>query len=146
MKRFFLTLVPSLLCLICAACAPMEQVRGNIVETAQIEQIKPGVSNRSDVLRVFGSPATVAPFDESTWYYIGQKTQKRGIFDPQVVDGRIVTVSFDAAGVVRDVSTARGSPEDIPTIERKTPVTGTKTTVMQEFFGNIGKYNPQKPE
>lgn len=147
MKRFF----PSAACailvfLFLAACTPMERVHGNIVEAAQIEQIKKGVSTKSDVLRVFGSPATVAPFDDSVWYYIGQKTEKRGIFDPKVTEGKIVTVSFDESGVVRDLRTTTGSPADVPTVDRKTPVTGTKTSPLQDFFGNLGKYNPKAPE
>lgn len=146
MKRPFLSLLPVALCLLCCACAPTERVHGNIVETRQIEQIKPGVSSRSDVLRVFGSPATVAPFDESVWYYIGQKTEKRGILDPRVTQGQVVVVSFDANGTVRDLRVSQGTPRDVPTVERRTPVTGTQSTPLQDFFGNLGKYNPRKPE
>ncbi|MCB9978937.1 MAG: outer membrane protein assembly factor BamE [Rhodospirillales bacterium] len=146
MKRFFPSACAVLVFLLIAACTPMERVHGNIVETAQIEQIKKGVSTRSDVLRVFGSPATIAPFDDSVWYYIGQKTEKRGIFDAQVTDGKIVAVSFDESGVVRDLRVTIGTPEDVPTVARKTPVTGTRTSPLQEFFGNLGKYNPKTPE
>mgnify|MGYP003379819319 CR=1 FL=1 len=146
MKRIFRGLFPLALCVLCAACAPTERVHGNIVETAQLEQIKRGQSTKSDVLRVFGSPVTVAPFDESVWYYIGQKTEKRGILDPKVTDGQVVVVSFDPSGTVRDLRVARGTPQDIPSVDRATPVTGTQSSPIQDFFGNIGKYNSRKPE
>lgn len=146
MKRFFHPVLSIVLCLLAVACAPTERVHGNIVETMQLEQIKPGVSSRSDVLRVFGSPVTVAPFDDSVWYYIGQKTEKRGILDPKVTQGQVVVVSFDANGTVRDLRVAQGTPRDVPSVNRRTPVTGTQSTPLQEFFGNLGKYNPRKPE
>ena len=69
-----------------SACTPTQTNRGNMVEDFRIAEITPGVSTRSNVLKSLGSPTTTAPFDDNIWYYIGQKMEKHGIFDPEVVE------------------------------------------------------------
>ena len=95
----FLTLATSAL-LLTGACTPTIAQRGNMLEDYQVEGIVVGVHTRSDVLRILGSPTTQAPFDDNIWYYIGQKTEKRGILDPKVKEERIFKLSFDEGGVV----------------------------------------------
>lgn len=144
MKRRFLALCALLPLLGAGACAPTKSVHGNIVAPEDMAQIKVGESTRSDILRLLGSPTTVAPFDENTWYYIGQKAEKRGVFDPKVTQGRVLAVTFDAQGVVSNASTLDDGPQEIPLVSRKTPTYGTQTSPVQEFFGNLGKFNPQE--
>lgn len=129
-----------------AACAPTKSVHGNLVADEDVAQIKAGESARSDVLRLLGSPTTVAPFDENTWFYIGQRAEKHGIFDPQVTDERVLTVKFDTNGTVVAVTEDRDRPQDIPLIRRHTPTYGTETSPVQEFFGNLGKFNPPEKD
>lgn len=140
-SRFFILLVCAG---VLAACAPTKAVRGNLVEDHREKQIEPGVSSRADVLRVLGSPTTQAPFDENIWYYIGQKTEKTGIFDPKVVEERIVKVTFSDLGLVETVNLMGNMREDIPINNRKTPTGGTSVTAVQQFLGNLGKYNQKK--
>lgn len=79
------------------ACTPMAATRGNILDEYQMKELQPGVDTKDDVVRKIGSLTTVAPFDDNTWYYMGQKTEKRGILDPKIVEERIVAVTFDPA-------------------------------------------------
>lgn len=129
--------------LIAPACSPTSAKRGNLIEDYQLSEIEQGVSTRSDVLRNLGSPTTRSTFDQNVWYYIGQQTEKRGILDPEVVDERIIVVGFDDEGVVevvRDVDNAR---VDVPILRDKTPTHGNEVTALQQFFGNLGRFNPQ---
>lgn len=126
-----------------AACAPTVAQRGNMLEDFQIESVKAGESTRSDVLRALGSPTTKSPFDERTWYYIGQETEKRGILDPEVVKERIIVVNFDAEGFVVSINEAKNGRVDIPYARSKTPTHGNDDSLLQEFLGNLGKFNPQ---
>ena len=124
-----------------AACTPTHNVRGNMIEDYQITEIHAGIDTQSDVLHKLGSPTTKAPFDDNVWYYLGQETEKRGILDDQVTKERIVTVTFDTAGVVQTVETNAGNRMEIPYARRKTPTTGNEITVMQQLLGNLGKFN-----
>lgn len=140
MKTGFLILAGACL-LSFAACTPTLAVRGNLLEDYQMKEILPGVDTREDVVRKIGSPTTVAPFSDNTWYYMGQKTEKRGVLDPKVTNERIVVVSFAADGMVDKVVERRDGRQDIPIVQRATPATGNEFTLMQQMLGNIGKFN-----
>ncbi len=138
-----LTVAPGFLL---SSCAPVTATRGNYIELWQIEEIAPGKNTKDDVLHILGSPTTIAPFDDRTWYYLGQNTARRGVFSPEIVDEKIVMVRFAKDGhtveEIRNIDPARGNIE--PTGE-ETPTYGNETTVFQQFFGNLGRFNvPQE--
>lgn len=144
MKKF---IKPALFCLLIistSACAPVTAKRGNMLETFQLEQLKPGTSTRSDVLRVLGSPTTQSTFNPDVWYYIGQDTEKRGILDEQVVAERIFSVNFDKDGVLQAIEEQGNERENIPYARAKTPTHGNDLTFTQQLLGNMGRFNASK--
>lgn len=124
-----------------AACTPTHNVRGNILQDYQLEEIVPGEDSRTDVLRKLGSPTTKSTFDESIWYYIGQETEKRGVLDPEVIDERIIMVRFDGNDIVQEIKNIDNKRIDLPYVRRKTPTSGNEISVLQQFLGNLGKFN-----
>ncbi len=137
--RPFLMLAAAALCL--AACTPTQSSHGNMVEDYRMAEIVPGVSTRTNVLKSLGSPTTTAPFDDSIWYYISQKTEKTGIFDPEVVEEKIVVVAFNEEGIVQTIEPVDAKRTDIPRVRRKTPTGGNEVTFMEQLLGNVGKFN-----
>ncbi len=132
----------SSLALLMPGCTPTVAQRGNMLEDHQVKSVIPGVHMRSDVLRLMGSPTTQSPFDDDVWYYMGQETEKRGILDPEVVKERIVVVTFGADGTVDKLREApAGIRTDIPIERTKTPTHGNDVTIMQQFLGNLGRFN-----
>lgn len=129
--------------LIIAACTPTVAQRGNMLEDYQLEEIVSGESKRSDVLRNLGSPTTKSTFDSNVWYYIGQETEKRGIFDPKVTKERIFLVAFDDEGTLEAIKEIDRERMNIPYVRDKTKTHGNERTIVQEFLGNLGKFNPQ---
>ena len=140
MKIALLTLT-ALLCL--SACTPITANRGNMLDDYQMKEVQPGVDGRDEVVRKIGSPTTVAPFDDNTWYYMGQKTSKTGILDAKVTEERIVVVTFAQDGLVDKIVERKDGREDIPITQRKTPSSGNDFTFMQQMLGNLGKFNKQ---
>ncbi|PZQ44705.1 MAG: outer membrane protein assembly factor BamE [Micavibrio aeruginosavorus] len=139
-----LCLILALAALAGTACTPTEATRGNIVEDYRIAEITPGVSTRNNVLKSLGSPSTQAPFDENVWYYIGQKTEQTGIFDPKVVDKKIVVVAFNQDGIVQSIDKVNADEIDVPRVRRKTPTSGNEITVLEQLIGNVGRFNKGK--
>lgn len=123
------------------ACTPTQNNRGNIVDDFRMAEITPGISTRTNVLKSLGSPTTVAPFDDNVWYYIGQKMEKRGIFDPKVVEEKVVVVAFNEEGIVDTMEEIDANRMDVPTVRRKTPTSGNDITVMEQILGNVGRFN-----
>lgn len=124
-----------------AACTPVQSNRGNMVEEFRMAEITPGISTRTNVLKSLGSPTTIAPFDDNVWYYIGQKMEKRGIFDPEVVEEKVVVVTFDEEGIVQMLEETNSDRVNVPKVRRKTPTGGNEVTVMEQLLGNVGRFN-----
>ena len=144
MKNIILPLI-LLSCTALAGCTPMTATRGNLLEEYQLKEVLPGIDGKDDVIRKIGSPTTVSTFDDNTWYYMGQKTKKKGIMDSKVVDEKIVVVTFDVAdGKVLAVKEQKNGREEIPIVQRTTPVSGNDFTFIQQMLGNVGKFN--KPD
>lgn len=144
-SNLFVILPVVLATLTLIACAPTKSTRGNIVDDYRLAEVVPGTSTQSDVIRVLGSPTTQDPFDPSVWYYIGQKTEKKGILDPKVTEEKIVRATFDkSTGVLTEIAQIDNSRNNIPISKRKTPTSGNEMTAVQQMLGNLGKFN--KPE
>ena len=124
-----------------SACSPVVSQRGNLLESYQTDEVKVGESTRSEVLRLLGSPTTQSTFNPNIWYYIGQETEKHGILDDEVVNENIVTVTFNAQGIVQSLDTPETERLDVPYVRTKTPTHGNDLTFMQQLLGNLGKFN-----
>lgn len=129
-----------------SACTPEIATRGNLLEDYQMKEVLPGIDGKDDVVRKIGSPTTVAPFDDNTWYYMGQREEKKGILDPKVTEERIVVVTFNPKdGMVDKIVDRQNGREDIPVVQRTTPTSGNDYTFIQQMLGNLGKFNaPQQ--
>lgn len=125
-----------------AACGQSIDVRGNLPEPEELSKISPGVHSRTDVASLLGSPSTISTFRDDKWYYIGQKSTQFAFFAPEVLERKIVEISFDPAGVVANskVYTLEDGQEIDP-VERITPTEGREITFFQQLLGNIGKFN-----
>ena len=123
------------------ACSPMQSQRGNMVENFRMAEITPGISTRTNVLKSLGSPTTTAPFDDNVWYYIGQKMEKHGIFDPEVIEEKVVVVTFNEEGIVDKMQEIDQNRLNIPKSRDKTPTGGNEVTVIEQLLGNVGKFN-----
>jgi len=128
--------------ILASGCTPQVATRGNLLEDYQMKEVLPGLDAKEDVIRKIGSPTSIAPFDENTWYYMGQRTSKKGIMDPEVTQERIVVVTFNTEdGRVDKIVERRDGRDDIPIVQRHTPTSGNEYTFIQQLLGNLGKFN-----
>jgi outer membrane protein assembly factor BamE (lipoprotein component of BamABCDE complex) len=123
------------------ACTPTKSARGNMVEDFRMAELTPGISTRQNVLQSLGSPTVTAPFDPNTWYYIGQQMEKKGVFDPEVTEERIIVASFDEAGILQNLQESDTDRVDVPISDRITPTGGNEVTAIEQIIGNIGRFN-----
>ena len=142
-KHFYIALLS--LSTLATACTPVTAQRGNMLEDVQLQEVTVGQSSISDVLRTLGSPTTQSTFNPNIWYYIGQTTEKHGILDDEVVDERIIEVTFNQEGIVQSMTDIDSNREDIPYAKAKTPTHGNDLTFTQQLLGNMGRFNtPQE--
>jgi outer membrane protein assembly factor BamE (lipoprotein component of BamABCDE complex) len=141
-KNIILLAGAALLAAQVAACTPRIENRGNFLSKGQIAQLNPEGALRADVQRVWGPPSAVSPFDEKTWYYIGEVTSQKGIFATEVEQRQVVKVTFDTDEAVSEIALI--DPKDAQNIDyvsRRTPTAGREFTAFQQFVGNLGRFN-----
>ena len=138
------SLLVGILALGLGACAKDIRIRGNIPDSEVVSKINPGIHSRIDIQSLLGSPSTVSTFQDSKWYYIGQKSTQFAFFEQEVLERSILVVSFDAAGlVVTTESYALEDGQPIDLVDRITPTEGRDLSILQQLLGNIGKYPSQ---
>ncbi|MBY0337104.1 MAG: outer membrane protein assembly factor BamE [Acetobacteraceae bacterium] len=117
--------------------------RGHAVTEDQLRQVTAGVSTRADVQAALGSPSHASTFTDDEWYYISSTTRQRPAQTLAVFNQRVTVVRFDERGVVREVR--RVEPNEMRSVAmvgRETPTPGNERTLLQQLFGNIGRFNP----
>jgi outer membrane protein assembly factor BamE (lipoprotein component of BamABCDE complex) len=137
----FLTLpMMAVAALAITACTPITANRGNMVDPEKLAEIKTGTSTREEVATKIGSPSHVSTFDETVWYYIGRRTEQFSFLDPEVIDQRVIKITFDDQGVVKTVDKLdTTAARDVDPVDRTTPTYGRETTLLQDLFGNVGR-------
>ncbi|MEM6812412.1 MAG: outer membrane protein assembly factor BamE [Pseudomonadota bacterium] len=123
------------------ACTPTQSNRGNMVEEFRKSELVEGISTRQNVLRSLGSPTTTAPFDDNTWYYIGQKMEQKGIFTPEVTEEKIVVATFDEEGILQTLEEIDRDRLEVPVVGRTTPTGGNEISAVEQILGNVGRFN-----
>ncbi len=125
-----------------AACSPTINSRGYVPDADALATVEPGQSNRADVSQALGSPSAEGTFDESVWYYISERTETLAFLKPKVIERTIVAITFDNTDNVEDIFTytkADGKP--VKLVSRVTPTSGNELTILQQLFGNLGRFN-----
>lgn len=144
MKKQSVLIIVMLAALGLSACTPTVATRGNLLTDTQFQKVEAQKSTRADVVQAWGPPTASSPFDQNTWYYIGETTSQKGIFAPHVDKRRIVRIKFSPANNDTVVEVADIDPKlakDVTPVSQTTPAAGKEYTFLQQFIGNIGKYN-----
>lgn len=129
------------LALALAACEPRIDTHGFMPNAELVAQIEIGAQGKLEVAQVLGTPSTVATFDENIWYYITQQSRTFAFFKPEIVDQRVLVVTFGDDELVSAIDTY--TIEDgliIDPVTRTTPTSGKQLTLVQQLFGNIGRF------
>jgi outer membrane protein assembly factor BamE (lipoprotein component of BamABCDE complex) len=131
-----------LLCVL-AACAPREEYRGAVLDETRLQEVRPG-RTEADVTRLLGSPSSTSTFSErgNTWFYITRNTETMAFFAPEIVSQRVVAVDFGGDGRVREIRQyGMKDGQAVSYVERETPTKSKKLSIIEQFLGNIGKFN-----
>lgn len=135
--------LPGVLLAAASACSPTVTQYGHRLDNARLERIKPGVTSREEVARLLGSPSATGTFESRQWYYISQRTEQRSFYQQDLVAQDVVAITFDERGIVqridqRDLQQAQAVTPD----PEKTRTLGNELTILEQFVGNVGRFNP----
>jgi outer membrane protein assembly factor BamE (lipoprotein component of BamABCDE complex) len=127
-----------------AACTARIDQRGNKPDEDQVVQINPGVDDKNRVAELIGTPSAISTFDDRVWYYISRRTETTAFLEPDVTDQEVLAISFDDSGIVDSMRVyGQEDGRTIAYVDRVTPTEGKDLTILQQMFGNFGRFNPQ---
>ena len=129
-----------------SGCIKTIDQRGYLFDEEIMDEIRPGVDNRSSVSAALGTPTMRATFDEETWYYIAQTKETFAFFKPETTDQEIVVISFNDRGDVSDIN--RLDLEDsyeVDPVGKETPTRGKELGFFEQIFSNIGRFSSDGP-
>ena len=126
-----------------AACTPTIDRRGYLPRQSTLAQVQVGMT-KAQLESLLGSPSTTATikFSGDSYYYISSTVEQTAFFKPKEVDRKVFAVRFDQNDQV--TSFALYGLEDGQVINintRTTPTRGRELSVLQQIFGNIGKFD-----
>lgn len=128
-------------------CAGEVNTHGDLVQDDRLTRIIPHQHSQRDVLAILGSPSALSVLDGEAWYYIGDRRESLAFFKPELLERETVVVAFDDSGIVKSVDKAIVDKENkIEVVERETPTHGSNLTMVEQFLGNIGRFNTDAPE
>ena len=76
--------------------------------------------------------------------YIARHTEQSAFFAEEVIEQRVIYISFDEAGIVDSIG--RLNKEDgkqIEYVNRETETAGQKISILQQLLGNVGRFNQE---
>ncbi|MEM1275130.1 MAG: outer membrane protein assembly factor BamE, partial [Pseudomonadota bacterium] len=108
-------------------------------EPEVLQTVQAGLDTRGSVRRKVGRPSSTGVFTETGWYYIATTIERDMYKEPEVIDRRVVAITFDENDVVASVN--EYGLEDGRVIDlqsRTTPTAGRELSILEQAFGNIG--------
>ena len=130
-----------------AACSPVVDHRGYLPRSKDLQQLRVGMS-KTEVEALLGSPSTTATINSAgdSYYYVSSVVKNQPFTGPEVTERQVVAVRFNYEDTVQNF--AHYGLEDgriIDFISRETPTEGREQSLLKEFFGNLGKFEPGAP-
>lgn len=131
------------MCAALAACGATYRNYGYVPTAEELDQIAVGVDTRASVEETLGSSAAGSVLQDDAMYFVRSRVKNFALLDSEVVERTIVAISFDSAGVVRNVETfGLEDGQVVPLARRVTDTTVEGRTFLGQLFGNIGRFTP----
>lgn len=121
------------------ACAAQYQTHGYMPPEEDLQQIVPGVDTRSSVEDLIGVPNTSGVAREGGYYYIETEVRSFAWRGPQVIDRKVLAITFDSAEVVENIITYGLEDGRVVPIQKRVTQSGDGDIgFIRRLFGNIG--------
>lgn len=131
------------LCLLAlAGCSATYRNHGYVPLEEDLQRITVGVDTRASVEETVGAPTTSGVLDDGTFYYVQSQMRHFAYQRPEVVQREVVAISFDNAGVVRNIE--RFTLEDgnvVPISRRVTDSSVVDVNILRQLLSKIGRFS-----
>lgn len=127
-----------------SGCAANYTNHGYVPPQEDLDQIVVGIDTRSSVEETLGSSAATSVREDDALYFVRSRVRTFAMLEPEVIDRKVVAVSFDGNGVVQNVESfglERG--QVVQLTRRVTDSSVANKSIFRQLIGNIGSVTPQ---
>lgn len=143
MKRVLRAALIGLALVSLGACASIYRDHGYVPSEADLAEIVVGVDTRDSVIESIGTPSSTGVLDDSGFYYVSTRIRQYGASKPKIVDRQLVAISFDSAGVVRNIERFGLEDGQVVALQRRVTTSGVADkTFLRQLLGNLGRFDP----
>ncbi|SDJ22765.1 outer membrane protein assembly factor BamE [Lutimaribacter saemankumensis] len=132
----------AILCvLVVAGCTSVYRNHGYVPKDEELSEIVVGVDTRDTVAETVGSPSAGGVLDSSGYYYVQSRVRHFAYRRPEVVSREVLAITFDNAGVVRNIE--RFGLEDgqvVPLTRRVTETAASDNGFLRQLLRNLGNF------
>ena len=130
-----------------ASCETIIDQRGFAPTPGSVEKLEVGTQSREDVVRLIGSPSSVATFNPNVWYYISQKEETYAFFRPVMLEQNVMQLNFNDSGRLQNMKKYDiKDGQDVDMVSRITPTAGKELTILEQIMGNVGRFSGPKQD
>lgn len=123
------------------ACTPLTSYSGfQVVDTAPGD-LKIGEDTKSTVMSKLGSPSATSTFDNNTWFYVSEASDRVSFYKPRTTRRDVTEVTFnkDSETVAALKAYTLKDGKVIAYNDRETPTRGRELSILEQLLGNAGR-------
>jgi len=120
-------------------CAATFSNHGYAPTKAELETIVVGVDSRSSVEASIGRPASTGVLTDGGWYYVASRVRNFAYKEPQIIDRRLVAISFNKSGTVTNIERFTLKDGNVVALSRRVTKTDIKgVSFFRQLLKNVG--------
>lgn len=127
------------------ACTAQYRNHGYVPPAEDLNKLVIGVDTKATVDDVIGAPSATGLLGDGNYYYVRTRMKEYGPRKPQVVDRKVVAISFNDNDTIRNIETF--GLEDgmiVPLSRRVTDSSVMGNGLLRQVFGNFGNLDPSQ--
>ena len=119
-------------------CESQITSHGNLIEASQLNKLEIGITQREDVLILFGPASFEGAFNNNRLYYNNQKMEAPIAGRTQTIERELVVLSFDANNILEYIEIRnKSTDQEIVKLDAKTPTPGDTLTIVDQLFTSL---------
>lgn len=125
-----------------AACTPVERFHGFAPAAADLAAVQVGQATRATVIERFGPPTSQGILGNDDFYYVSSTFRHFGAFAPEETRREVTAVSFDAGGIVSNITRYGLEDGQVVVLDRRVTEDGINdVTFLGQLLGSFGQVN-----
>lgn len=125
------------------SCSPIYRSHGYVPPAEDLNALVVGVDSRATVDETIGQPSMSGMAGGGDYYYVRSRFRAYGAMRPEVVERKVVAISFRPDNVIANIEEfGLENGQIVPLSRRVTDNSVVAKGFLRQLIGNIGQINP----